>query len=79
MGKTHDAFRVGAVAPGLVDTPLIADWAHAQPRWRERACAHARCAVPPRRITRAGAAARRPRRRRSSRSAGSTGGSRRAA
>ncbi len=29
--------RVNAVAPGLVDTPLTAEWTHAQALWRERA------------------------------------------
>ena len=29
--------RVNAVAPGLVDTPLTADWTAAQALWRERA------------------------------------------
>jgi NAD(P)-dependent dehydrogenase (short-subunit alcohol dehydrogenase family) len=28
--------RVNAVAPGLVDTPLTADWTAAQALWRER-------------------------------------------
>jgi NAD(P)-dependent dehydrogenase (short-subunit alcohol dehydrogenase family) len=29
--------RVNAIAPGLVDTPMTADWAAAQKLWRERA------------------------------------------
>lgn len=29
--------RVNAIAPGLVDTPMTADWADAQALWRERA------------------------------------------
>lgn len=29
--------RVNAVAPGLVDTPMTADWTEAQQLWRERA------------------------------------------
>ncbi|WP_460835155.1 SDR family NAD(P)-dependent oxidoreductase [Nocardioides hungaricus] len=29
--------RVNAVAPGLVDTPMTADWTEAQELWRERA------------------------------------------
>ncbi|MFI8617040.1 SDR family NAD(P)-dependent oxidoreductase [Acidovorax sp. NPDC077693] len=32
--------RVNAVAPGLVDTPLTADWTAAQALWRERAPMH---------------------------------------
>ncbi|MEW6642582.1 MAG: SDR family oxidoreductase [Pseudomonadota bacterium] len=32
--------RVNAVAPGLVDTPLTADWTDAQQLWRERAPMH---------------------------------------
>jgi NAD(P)-dependent dehydrogenase (short-subunit alcohol dehydrogenase family) len=31
------AIRVNAIAPGLVDTPMTADWAAAQTLWRERA------------------------------------------
>jgi NAD(P)-dependent dehydrogenase (short-subunit alcohol dehydrogenase family) len=30
------AIRVNAIAPGLVDTPLTADWKDAQRLWRER-------------------------------------------
>lgn len=37
--------RVNAVAPGLVDTPLTADWTAAQALWRERAPMH-RAASP---------------------------------
>jgi len=37
--------RVNAVAPGLVDTPLTADWTAAQELWRERAPMH-RAASP---------------------------------
>lgn len=37
--------RVNAVAPGLVDTPLTADWTAAQELWRERAPMH-RAATP---------------------------------
>jgi NAD(P)-dependent dehydrogenase (short-subunit alcohol dehydrogenase family) len=29
--------RVNAIAPGLVDTPMTAEWADAQALWRERA------------------------------------------
>src|ERR1700748_923616 len=29
--------RVNAVAPGLVDTPMTADWTEAQQIWRKRA------------------------------------------
>jgi NAD(P)-dependent dehydrogenase (short-subunit alcohol dehydrogenase family) len=32
--------RVNAVAPGLVDTPLTADWTAAQQLWRERSPMH---------------------------------------
>lgn len=32
--------RVNAVAPGLVDTPLTADWTQAQQLWKERAPMH---------------------------------------
>jgi NAD(P)-dependent dehydrogenase (short-subunit alcohol dehydrogenase family) len=31
------AIRVNVVAPGLVDTPMTADWTQAQQLWRERA------------------------------------------
>jgi NAD(P)-dependent dehydrogenase (short-subunit alcohol dehydrogenase family) len=31
------AIRVNAIAPGLVDTPMTADWAAAQTLWREQA------------------------------------------
>jgi len=37
--------RVNAVAPGLVDTPLTADWTQAQQLWRERAPMR-RAAIP---------------------------------
>lgn len=37
--------RVNAVAPGLVDTPMTADWTHAQQLWRERS--PMRCAAQP--------------------------------
>ncbi|MFI1439776.1 SDR family NAD(P)-dependent oxidoreductase [Streptomyces fructofermentans] len=37
--------RVNAVAPGLVDTPMTKDWAHAHELWRERAPMH-RPALP---------------------------------
>lgn len=37
--------RVNAVAPGLVDTPLTADWTQAQALWRDRAPMH-RAATP---------------------------------
>lgn len=37
--------RVNAVAPGLVDTPMTADWTAAQTLWRERAPMH-RAASP---------------------------------
>lgn len=37
--------RVNAVAPGLVDTPLTADWTQAQELWRERAPMR-RAAIP---------------------------------
>ncbi len=37
--------RVNAVAPGLVDTPLTAEWTDAQALWRERAPMH-RAASP---------------------------------
>jgi NAD(P)-dependent dehydrogenase (short-subunit alcohol dehydrogenase family) len=31
------AIRVNAIAPGLVDTPMTADWTAAKTLWRERA------------------------------------------
>jgi NAD(P)-dependent dehydrogenase (short-subunit alcohol dehydrogenase family) len=31
------AIRVNAIAPGLVDTPMTADWIVAQTLWREHA------------------------------------------
>lgn len=37
--------RVNAVAPGLVDTPMTADWTAAQTLWRERSPMH-RAASP---------------------------------
>ncbi len=37
--------RVNAVAPGLVDTPLTADWTEARQLWKERAPMH-RAATP---------------------------------
>lgn len=37
--------RVNAVAPGLVDTPMTADWAQAQQLWKERSPMH-RAASP---------------------------------
>jgi len=37
--------RVNAVAPGLVDTPMTADWTQAQRLWKERAPMH-RAASP---------------------------------
>jgi NAD(P)-dependent dehydrogenase (short-subunit alcohol dehydrogenase family) len=39
------AIRVNAIAPGLVDTPMTADWEAAQTLWRERAPMH-RAALP---------------------------------